>query len=284
MKDQRPNGLVEIDNDAYHAGPGISKSHLDAIAEENGKSPLHYWHKYVNPERVRDEPTAAMVMGTAIHTAILEPDLLNQTVVCGLDIPKRSAADKAEWANFEAANAGKIILRAEDYQTVLAVRDAVHKHPVASSLIKDGQTEQSFYATHPETGELIKCRTDLVSNSGEFILDVKSTDDASPEGFARSAANFRYHVQQSWYQDIFDIIYGEHPPYWMFLAVEKKPPYAIGIYYLPNEAVNLGGLLAQRDLRKIVEHKRNNEWPDYGTEVKELLLPGWYMKQAGAKL
>src|SRR3546814_1967815 len=88
--DTRPHGLVEISNDDYHAGPGISKSHLDSIAPELGQAPLHYWHKYVNPERERAEPTAAMVLGTAIHTAILEPDLLNQTVVAGLDIPRRS--------------------------------------------------------------------------------------------------------------------------------------------------------------------------------------------------
>lgn len=280
MDEQRPNGLVEIDNDAYHAGPGISKSHLDSIAPDCGKTPLHYWHKYINPEREREEPTAAMVLGNAIHTAILEPDLLNEKVVAGLDIDRRSNANKAAWAEFEAANAGKTILKAEDYQTVLAVRDAVHRHPVAAPLLRGGKAEQSFYATDPETGELIKCRTDWIADSGEFILDLKSTDDASPDGFARSAANFRYHVQQPWYQDILDILYGEHPPYWMFLAVEKKPPYAIGLYYLPPEALHLGGLLARRDLRRIVECKQSNLWTDHAIEAQELVLPGWYMKQA----
>lgn len=284
MDDQRPNGLVEIENDAYHAGPGISKSHLDSIAEDCGKTPLHYWYKYINPDRVREEPTAAMVLGTAIHTAILEPDTLQARVVPGLDIPRRSNADKAEWASFEAANAGKIILPAESYQDVLAMRDAVHRHPVAGPLLRDGKSEQSFYATDPETGELIKCRTDWMANSGEFIIDLKSTEDASPAHFAKSVANFRYHVQQPWYEDILDILYGEHPAYWMWLAVEKKPPYAVGIYYLPPEAVRLGGMLARRDLNRIIECKRMDSWPDYATEAKELALPGWYMKQAGQSL
>lgn len=277
--ENRPNGLVEIDNDAYHAGPGISKSHLDSIAYENGKSPLHYWHKYINPEREREEPTADMVMGNAIHTAILEPDTLKDRVVPGLEIDRRSNANKAAWAEFEQANQGKIILKPDDYQTVLAVRDAVHRHPVAGPLLKDGKAEQSFYATDPETGELIKCRTDFMAANGEFILDVKSTSDASPDGFARSAASFRYHVQQAWYQDILDILYGEHPPYWIFLAVEKKSPNPIGIYYLPAEVVRIGGLLARRDLHRIVDCKTRNQWPDHGTEAQELAFPGWYMRQ-----
>lgn len=280
METKELNGQVEIDNDAYHAGPGISKTHLDSIAAELGNTPLHYWYKYINPERERDEPTAAMVLGKAIHTAVLEPDLLNEQVVAGLDIPRRSNADKAEWAAFEAANAGKIILKPDDYQAVLAVRDATHRHPVAGPLLRDGQVEKSYYATDPETGELIKCRPDFIANSGEYILDLKSTDDASPNGFARSVANFRYHVQQPFYQDILDILYGEHPKYWMFLAVEKKPPYAVGLYYLPAEAVNLGGLLARRDLNRIAYCKQHNHWPDHATEVRELELPGWYMRQA----
>jgi len=273
------HGLVEISNDDYHAGPGISKSRLDAIAPEMGKTPLHYWHKYLNPERQREEPTVDMVMGTAIHTAILEPDLLSQTVVAGLDIPRRSNADKAEWAAFEAANAGKIILPAESFQTVLSVRDAVHRHPVAGPLLRDGKAEQSFYTTDKATGELIKCRMDWMANSGEFILDVKSTKDASPAEFTRSVANFRYFVQRPWYEDILDDLYGEHPPYWMFLAVEKKPPFAVGIYYLEAHDVSLGRRLARRDLNRILACQQANHWPDHATEAVPLTLPAWYTRQ-----
>src|SRR3546814_21065830 len=108
------------------------------------------------------------------------------------------SSDLAEWAAFEAANAGKIILPADSYQTVLAVRDAVHRHPVAGPLLRGGKAEQSFYADDPETGALIKCRLDWMPDSGEFILNVKTTDDASPEVFAKKVAHIRSHTQQPW--------------------------------------------------------------------------------------
>src|SRR5690606_39465824 len=57
---------TSMSNEEYHSLPdSISKSGLDLIA----RSPAHY--RYAE----RREPTRAMVIGTAIHAAILEPDV-----------------------------------------------------------------------------------------------------------------------------------------------------------------------------------------------------------------
>lgn len=266
-----PLGLVDCTNDEYHRGPGVSKSHLDAIA---GASPKHYWHKYLNPDRVREEPTPAMVLGSAIHSAILEPDLFPLEYVADPGINRRTNAGKAEYEAFVAENAGKTVLNDEQMQTCLMVRDAVHLHPVAAGLLQGGKAEQSFYAIDNETGELIKCRTDYLA--GDLIVDVKSTEDASPDGFGKSAANFRYPMQVAWYRHVMDSAFGEHPPHWVFLAVEKKPPHAIGIYFPVAEDVQRARLACRRDLMRIVQHKRANHWPDYGAEALPLSLPPWW--------
>lgn len=265
-------GLVEMSNDEYHAGPGISKSHLDTIA---GKSPLHYWAKYLDPNRVREEPTPAMQLGSAIHCAILEPDLLAAQYVANPGIDRRSNAGKAEYAAFCAEHAGKVILPDEDYQACLRVRDAVLLHPVVRGLLAGGKAEQSFFAIDRETGELIKCRTDYLHDSGALVVDVKSTDDASPTGFAKSVANFRYHIQPPWYFDVLEAAFGETPANWVFLAVEKKPPYAIGAYFVHPEDVRRAREVARRDLMRIIECKRAGLFPDYAAEVLPLELPRW---------
>ena len=268
-----PIGLVDCTNEQYHSGPGVSKSHLDAIA---GKSPRHYWQKYINPDRERTPPTPAMVMGSAIHSAILEPDLFPSEYVANPGIERRSNAGKAEYAAFEAEHKGKIVLSDEDFQACLAIRDAVHSHPLAAGLLTLGQAEQSFYGIDPETGELIKCRTDYMHDSGSMIVDLKSTEDASPDGFGKSAANFRYPVQIAWYHDVMDAAYGEHPEHWVFMAVEKKPPYAIGIYFTDPADVQRARVAARRDFMRIVEAKRAGVWPDYGAEALPLSLPAWW--------
>lgn len=267
-------GLVIESNDEYHSDTeSISKSHLDTIATG---SPRHYWHKYLNPQRVRQPPTPEMIMGTAVHTAVLEPDLFPSEVIQSPGFDRRTKAGRAEYEAFQAEHAGKIILDPDDYAICLAIRDAVYQHPVAAGLLRaPGKAEQSFYAIDPETGELIKCRPDYLHDSGELIVDLKTTKDASPAGFGRSAANLRYPVQTAWYNGVLDTLYGEHPQTWVFLAVEKEPPYAIGLYYVDEDVLERAKTAARRDLLAIAEFKRRNEWPDWGMEPQPLILPAW---------
>lgn len=266
-----PLGLVLQSNDDYHRGPGISKSHLDTIAD---KSPAHYWARYINPDREPDEPTPAKILGSAVHAAILEPDLFLSEYITAPEINRRTNAGKAEWEAFVAENKGRTILTPDQMQAALAVRDAVHRHPVASGLLHGGAAEQSFYARDPEFGALVKCRTDYMA--GDLITDVKSTEDASPAGFAKSAANYRYLCQVAWYWDVLDAHYGEHPPYWAFLAVEKEPPYAIGIYYPDANDVQRARMACRRDLARIMELRKSGVWPDYATEALPLAMPSWW--------
>ena len=54
-----------------------------------------------------------------------------------------------------------------------------------------------------------------------LIIDLKSTVDASPKGFQRSVANYRYHVQSSHYLDVVEMATGTHLKLG-FIAVEKQ--------------------------------------------------------------
>lgn len=279
-----PMGLVECTNTEYHEGPGISKSHLDCIA---GKSPLHYWARYRDPNRERNNETPAKQLGTAIHSIILEPDLFTKHYAVnpgGFD--RRTNVGKAEWAAFLAENQGKIILEDDGYQKCLAIRDAVNRHPLASGLLRaPGKAEQAFFALEPDTGELVKCRLDYMHDGGAVVVDVKSTEDASPSGFGKSAANYRYFIQPPWYFDILETLYGETPRHWAFLALEKDPPFAIGIYYATQDQMDIGREFARRDMLRITKliaaEKAWQEgdppvWVDYATEVAPLELPKWF--------
>jgi PDDEXK-like domain of unknown function (DUF3799) len=288
VKIDHPLGLVEMTNDAYHAGPGISKSHLDCI---RSGSPKHYWHRYLNPEREPDVKTPDMIKGSAIHAAILQPDLAEKLVVIGLPHARRSKAEKEAWAEFELANMGKFILKPEDYDEVMHVRDTIWSHPVAPGLLSRGKAEQSFFAVRDvpdgeggvlidhETGEvireLVKCQTDFIRDDWDYIVDLKSTTDASPIGFAKSCANYRYPVQAAWYQDVLDAAYGRHPETWVVMALEKEAPWALGIYYFEEVDVARGRIAADRDFKLIADCRRQNRWPDFGAQIQPLALPAW---------
>lgn len=272
-------GCYVIPNSEYQAAEGVSKSQLDHI----DSAPIDYWSRYLDPDRKQEEKSDSLILGDAVHDAILQPDLFTKKWMKLPDLNLRTKAGREERDAFLAAHPGASILSVDDYATALAARDAVFKHPHARPLVDGGESELSFFSVDPEFGCKIKCRTDKLHESQGLIVDLKTTDDASDAGFAKSIAKYRYFVQQPWYEDVIESLYGEAPPYWAWLAVEKKPPYKIGIYYLEPDDIALGRTVARANLAKLMKYRQANLWPDYSSEtgIRPIRLPGWFRRTIG---
>ena len=249
-------------NAEYHADPAISTSHLHAVAA----SPYHYWKRYLDPDRRPVEPTAAMRLGSLVHCAVLEPDELLQRY--GVAGDRRTKAGKEQAAAMAAE--GIEAVSEADMVTALLMADAVRQHPAAAALLTTGKAEQSFWWDDQQTGLRCKCRPDWMT--GSVLVDLKTTIDASPAGFARSVAAYRYHVQARHY------LSGTFAERFVFIAVEKTYPYAVGVYELDAAAMEHGETLRRRNLATIADCKAINEWPGYGTDIQPLSLPGWALR------
>lgn len=187
---------------------------------------------------------------------------------------------KAEWLT---NNGHRKVLDLETWDQVHAMRDAIMLHPAASALLKsDGVAEASAYWTDEATGELCRFRPDFWRADG-VIADLKTTDDASPEGFAKSVYNWRYHVQAAYYTDGAQVVTQQQPKAFLFIAVEKKPPYAVGVYVLDNTSVEIGRAEYKADLARYAECKRTGQWAGYGDKIQQIELPGYALNK-GAKL
>jgi hypothetical protein len=249
-------------NADYHADPAVSASHLHAVAA----SPYHYWKRFLDPSRQQLEPTAAMRLGTLVHCAVLEPDeLLQRYGVCG---PRNTKAGK-EQAVAMAADGIEAVSEA-DMTLALSMAAAVREHPAAASLLQAGKAEQSFWWDDTATGLRCKCRPDWYH--GATVVDLKTTTDASPAGFAKSVASFRYHVQANHY------LAGTFAERFIFIAVEKTYPFAVGVYELDADALAHGEDLRRRDLTTIADCRAIGEWPGYSTGIEPLSLPNWAMR------
>lgn len=265
-----------ITNEAYHAGPGISKSGLDLVA----RSPQHYWHSYLNPNREPRTETAAMKMGTAIHTAILEPaDFHDRYRIMQDVIDRRTKAGKEMYQAYvlEAEAVGATLISAADAVIALDVAASCRNHPLAARLLSEGKAEQSVFWTDPETGVLCKCRPDWLMDPtpNHAILDVKSTADASPEAFMRSAYTYRYHVQAAWYLDGVEAATGMKPDSFIFLAIEKDAPYAPAFYFADEDMIAAGRAEYRRALRTYADCLSADLWPGYQQKLVPLSLPKW---------
>jgi exodeoxyribonuclease VIII len=256
-----------LTNAEYHARPEISKSGLDQLR----RSPLHYWNRYLNPDRLIEPPTEAMVLGSALHARVLEPHLFDdEYIVAPQGIDRRTKEGKLRWADFEAQAEGRTVLKAEDAARIEAMAAAVHQHPAARTILRlPGKCEQSYFWTDEATGVACKCRPDWHSDNRKLIADVKTTDDASPRGFIRSVMKYRYHVQAAFYSQ------GIGAEEFLFIAVEKKPPFAVAVYATPPDLIERGAKEALQDLRLLATCRSENKWPGYGDEIQSLVVPDW---------
>jgi len=269
-----------MENADYHAHPAISKSHLDLIA----RSPLHYWARYIDPNRVPTEPTDAMRLGTAVHTLTLEADQFEARYAVVPAVDRRYKAGKEAWAKFQSEAGGRELIDADDRAIISRMAESVWRHPAAAMLLHwQGKAETTHMWTDPTTGAECKCRPDWLTNDGNLIIDLKTTEDAR-SGFQRSVANYRYHCQASWSLDGVEAATGHRPAQFIFICVEKKPPYAVAVYAADAEMIQIGAETAARDLARLVECKASNTWPGYSDQIEPLSLPAWMRPRADGSL
>lgn len=286
--------------------PAISKHGLDSFSI----SPLHYWTWNVNPNRSPKKDTPASLLGSAIHTSILEPERFETEYMAepaesdypnalvsaddykqackklGLKVtgtkPDLKASLKAT-AGFTGTffdevyddlTQGKRVLKIEDMRVCKIIAARVRKHPTLGHLFKDGLAERSMFWKDPDTGVLCRARPDwLVSDT---IVDVKSTKDASPSGFQRSIMKYRYHVQAAFYMDGLEQLTGIRPDAFVFAAWEKISPYASGVYYAQQDLVEAGRKEYKRLLVDYARCLESDTWPGYSQEALPIGLPEWY--------
>lgn len=248
------------------------------------RSPAHFKHWADNPDD--DKTSPALTFGKALHMATLEPEAFARTyTVLPADAPKRptkaqwgakkpnpdSAAAMAWWRQWQADNAGKVELSADDYDRVQRMAASIQAHPVAAGLLVGGQREITLRWEDEATGLQCQARPDLYL-PGEFIMDVKSCRDASHEGFSRAVHSYFYDLQQAHYLEGIRRN-GDHIRFFVFLAVESVAPFVAQPYLLDVKAEERGFTLRQRAIKRQAECLKVGRWPGYSDEMTELHLP-----------
>jgi exodeoxyribonuclease VIII len=275
-----PGIYYDLSNQDYHAGPGISKSGLDAIA----KSPAHYYSRYLDPARpAAPEPTPSMKTGTLAHCVILESEQFeNRYLVRPEGIDLRTKEGRA-WA--ATIDPGLDVITAEQYARAIAQAESIKRLPDVAEAFANGRSEVSAFWTDKETGVLCKCRPDFVhdaSADGVILFDLKTTQDASPAEFGRSVAKWRYHVQAAWYSDGYRQATGKDVIAYVFVAVENDWPHFCSAVMLDPLADAEGAALYRRNLNTYAECLQSGNWPGYSTAIETISLPAWAITQENA--
>jgi hypothetical protein len=265
------DGIVyDLPAEKYHAAPGVSNSMLKHLA----RSPAHLQTYLEQPK----EQTSAMLFGQIVHQLLLEPNRSWNWAVRPPGLDGRSKEGK-EW---KAKVGNKPVLDHADWLHVEGVVSSVRTHPTARLAFGSGKPEVSLFKRFTLGRSVLrKGRIDFV-NDGDALVDIKTTDDARPEAFARTIFNMRYHVQAAYYLDLWNdcLPLGETPKQsFVFIAVEKTSPYAVKIYDLSRAAINEGRKEYIRLLQLYMDCQVQGEWPAYSPDIQEISLPTYAFRK-----
>ena len=259
---------MTADTLAIAHGPGLHRGisrtgylSLDAFGsgrlEWMNVSPLYFKYMLSQPA----EETAALSLGTALHAAVLEPDVFaRQYVLEPLHVAPDNAKPRATKAYRDAVaditQGGFIVLRQETFDTVKAMAAAVLAHPAAAGLLAKAP-ERELTMIWNRDGRICRGRADML---GDGVLgDIKTTrslKDFSPW----TVTKYGYHRQAAHYVD--GLAQLDHPiEHVMFIAVEASRPYDCGVFALEPASLSFGHIENDRLFLKLEECERTGEWP-----------------------
>lgn len=234
----------------YRSLQGLNASRFKAFV----RSPFHFKHQK------EVETTEAMRVGTAIHTAILEPEEYFATIAYLPDIDGRTKEGKILKAEFEEKNVGKTILKADSQEIVERCCKAV----VACMKANADKFSSGIRKEVVVLGSLFKidckAKLDIVDVERGVITDIKSCQDAMK--FRYDVQDRLYWVQAGFYCLMAEMMWGK-PFSFQFIAVETTEPSGAVLYTVTDEELQIWKNCVTRDLARYMICDTINEWEGY---------------------
>lgn len=264
-------------NSDYRKAEGVSSSELKQMV----KSPAHYRYWKDNPD---DSDTPALLFGRACHKYVLETYDFYKEFAVAPNVDRRTKEGKEAWSKFVAESEGKDVITEEQFEVIDAMRNAMLATPFVSKLI-NGEHEVSLFWTDEDTGIKCKCRTDSLNQKLKIVVDYKTCDNAETQHFMRKAIDLGYDLQASYYLDGVKASTGLDCIF-VFIAQEKKPPYAVNILQADDVFIRSGRQLYKDMLATYKECTETGNWWGYlGAEnqINSLGVPKWLENMLGAE-
>lgn len=179
-----------------------------------------------------------------------------------------------------------------DQETVENVRKAVHAHPEAQDILfGEGSNEASIVWVDSETGLTVKTRIDRYAWTHRLVpqpggpgvrqrvpthIDIKTTASACRWKFSKQIDDLGYHIQAAMHFEGCDTIAKSPQRRYLYIAVEKEAPYAMGFYELEPDAIEQGAREYRRLLTRFAHCLEKDEWPGYtADQIGYISIPSY---------
>ena len=222
------NGIyTSMTSKDYHASDAIGSTTIKAISVSPAN---HYFNKF--------KGSKSSQIGTAIHAAILEPDLFERDFVMLPDATRASKEYKEIVKN--GVDAENILVGSEVEKVRLMIESYKLNADFQEYMAADGASELSIFATCQRNGLQLKCRFDRIAKDYPYPVDVKSTKCVDWRSFSKDIKTFGYHIQAAYYLYVYELATGIKLNQFCFFAIENVAPHRNCMYFLDAESLELG--------------------------------------------
>lgn len=251
----------------YHSADGLSKSMMDYLK----KSPAHLKYAMENREEKQNEN---FVLGSLLHTLLLEPNKFDEEYLIMPAIDRRTKQGKEMYEEFLEKCGERQTISQEQYDLANIWAEKILQHPKAKEYFaKKSINEVSIFWTDKNTGELCKARPDKIILETDCIVDLKTAVSAQQDDFQRKAFDLGYHRQAYWFAEAYKQQYGKDLKEFVFIVVEKTPPYNVVVYVASEFFIEVGGIECKELLNKYHKCKEAYGWYGYdGVEQDRQIL------------
>lgn len=266
-----------------------------AIERMNASTLVHGLHSMRRLKRyidkgVEDEDTLCKALGVATHALLLEPEEFERIYAVMPDyhlLPENKTAKgestdskltkfyKERVKEFCTDNARRIVIGRESYDKCLYAIEQIRSHHSAPSLLVDVKTEQTL--TGVIGGIPFKGRIDILGDG--FIADLKTTFNASPHVFGRTAANQNYDFKLAIYRELYRQQFG-HQPEVKLLVQEIGGDFDTCVVNVADIVLDNAAGEVQRVIDAMKASIYIGKWygVDQGMKQVELVVPNWKMR------
>lgn len=253
--------LENLPSEEYFAIEAASNSALKLVR----RSPAHF--KY----REEKAPSPAMMMGTHLHMALLEPERFEKHYIVAEAEDKRSSYYKGLVKDVGAER----ILTLKEHRLLMGMQEAAYRNKrFAGYMSALGRNELSVVTTDPATGVQIKCRFDRMGDSS-FAFDLKKCQDARGEEFSKPVSNYGYYMQIAFYEHVWFCETGERLKEFPLIAVEEDSPHGVICHDLDEIALELGRIHYRKALETYARCLESGVWPAYAEESEATSVTSW---------
>lgn len=249
--------IADMPEDEYHAHHAISQSGIW----------LAYTQSWEHYRKRKIEKTNKMTLGSAVHIAVLQPNLFESSVKKG---PEDRRGNKWKDLVEECETYGGIPLTSGDYEKCLWMRDNAHKNRKVRLLTGDGcLVEHSAFWTDPETGVECRGRVDIHNVNIGINADLKTSASGMLAAWEASMTDYGYHLQEGMYGEGWELAGGVPVIGNLFIVVENEWPHCVAIFEAVPAAIEEGRAVIRRVLREYKECLRTDIWPGYPEEIQQ---------------